>query len=194
MKTMFGLAAATMMFCAAACAENVTLEISGQITVVDSALASAYSTGSPYSLSLTYNPGGPRVATARLLASGHELNGSGNVIVQNNAPYDEFILAYAPMAGFDIVPYDSPLLYVNFVDVSASLFSNNALPVVFPAFGQWNQVIASLGYEDRGANLSRSVLLRVDAVTVVPEPSASLLLALGASAWIGCRSRRGTPS
>ena len=189
MKTLIALVAAAISEQTASAA-SIILEISGQITSVDSALTSYYSAGSPYSVSVSYDPAGPHTGSAHMTANGHELFGSAAIAIQNNVPYDEFILEYAPMNGFDIAPYDTPLLVIDFIDYTSSLFSDNSLPNPFPSLSQWGQVVANLGYEDHAANMSRRLELRVDSVNIVPEPTASFLFLLGAAFCVRRRSLR----
>ena len=145
--------------------------MTGVISSVDSGLAAHFISGSSYELGFSYDPAGASVASVYLNTSGHHLSGSGSVIVQNDVPYDEFIVAYAPVSGFDVSPYSTPLVYVNFIDYSSSIFSANTLPESFPVRSKWDQVIASLGYEEISENMSRRVNFTVDTVTIIPEPS-----------------------
>lgn len=187
MKTLIAVAAVLSWHTANA--GSILLQISGQITTVDPALTSYYSPNTPFSINLSYDPAGSHAGITHLAASGHSLDGIGPIIVQNNAPYDEFILANAPVTGFDIAPYDTPLLYVNFIDNTSSLFNDNSLPNPFPQLSQWDLVIANLGYEDHTANMSRRVNLRVDAVNIVPEPTTGLLLLLPCTLLLFRRNR-----
>jgi hypothetical protein len=121
-------------------ANTVNLNITGQITSVDSQLSSYYSPNTPISVLFSYlsnqvpqpgyNPGSNSSAwttSVDVLTNGHSLSGSGFLDIHNNTPADEGIFAYLPLTGLDIAPYNSPTIYVNFVDFSASLLSDASL-------------------------------------------------------------------
>ena len=192
MKTAFMICLAVLSSWTSASAAAILLEISGEVYSVDSALTPYYSVFAPFNVNLLYDSAGPYGATVEMTTSGHDLFGSGGILIQNNAPYDEFIFGEAPMSGFDIAPYDRPRLLFDFIDESSSLFSDRSLPNPFPQLSQWTHVVAHLGYEDHAANMSRRLELRVDAVNVVtevPELSSTLLLGISCTLFLLRRRR-----
>jgi hypothetical protein len=179
-------------------ANTVNLNITGQITSVDSQLSSYYSPNTPISVLFSYlsnqapqpgyNPGSNSSAwttSVDVLTNGHSLSGSGFLDIHNNTPADEGIFAYLPLTGLDIAPYNSPTIYVNFVDFSASLLSDASLPDPFPTLGQWGSVTgAFLSYEDPIANASLRVNFSISQMNVTSVPSGSPAAVPETSTWI----------
>ena len=176
-------------------ADIVTLTISGRITSVDPLLTNYYSVDSAISVVLTYEAtqgqSGPDdnyyASHAEVFTNGHQLIGDGGLAIQNNVPFDEAIFPYIPMSGLTIAPFQTPELYVNFIDYSSSIFSGNGLPRQFPSLSQWDWAFGNIGYEDAAANMSRRVNFSIDQMSVTPAPSAAPLLALAA---LSARGRR----
>ena len=181
MKYTFPIIGILLFAVNAAFATPQTVRMGGVISYVDAGLADHFVLGTSYELGFSYDPAGASVASVYLDTNGYHFSGSGIVMIQNDVPYDEFIVAYAPVSGFNLAPFDPPVVYVDFIDYSSSIFSSNTLPASFPMLSEWGQVIANLGYEDISENISRRVNFTVDTVTVIPEPS-SIALWFGISA------------
>ena len=178
-------------------ADIVTLTISGRITSVDPLLRNNYSVDSAIAVVLTseatQGQSGPDdnyyASHAEVFTNGYQLIGDGPLIIQNNVPFDEAIFAYIPMSGLTIAPFQTPQLYVNFIDYSSSIFQGNGLPRQFPSLSQWDETYTFISYEDAAANMSRRVNFSIDQMSVTPAPSAAPLLALAALTSSGRRRK-----
>lgn len=171
---------------AEATAAQITLEISGHITSVDPLLTLYYAPNTPIAVTLSYLTGQPYApgngfsdysSLAAVSADGHDLNGSGYLRIKDNQPYDEAIFGYIPLSGFPIAPFETPTIYIGFIDYDSAIFSDSSLPNPFPSLPQWDGISSAfITYLDTAAgNTSRQVFFTIDQMTV-PEPSSALLL------------------
>lgn len=192
-----------------ASAAQMTLDIQGSVSYVDSAISSEFNLGDSFSMMITFDS--PAVATStelnttfyadaitEVVGSVESYNFIGDLgptfIYATNGVSNDIVGFRDGFSG-DVIPGMTPeYLAFDLLDASDSLFTSDPPALFsFPGIDSFDFAFASLVFRD-SQNASHQVAFSIDSMTlsdtVVPEPATMTLLGLGLGAMAYTKRRR----